>query len=200
MNIQDLNRRKVICITADSGCYFPNGEKLTVGKEYTLVWLNLYPDKCWVFLEEFPDLEFNSVHFKEVEGYQKPEGEPSVHEVMLLRELDGYSAPELWGNRQKLQAYLKKKGRAPRLLYKGVDLPKLNCAGVTVELAKCAQDIQKLRPGDIYVIGRKGMVDVNKELDYRFISRVQCYITKSMYGDGYEIYDTSAYGTKLAEA
>ena len=68
MNIHAKNGHKVICSTYNGG-YNPDSEKarkyLTVGAEYTIEQTIVHSWFTDVFLEEFPNVSFNSVFFED---------------------------------------------------------------------------------------------------------------------------------------
>ncbi len=203
MNTMDFTRRSVICTQTGTGYYFPNADKLEIGKEYTLVWVNIYADRCNVFLKEFPEDEFNSICFKEVEGYQPPENEPDVYEVMKLNKLDGFSAPECRkAPYARLQAYMEKKGCPLKMIFEGKELPKLSILDglFIINLADFKSEIDNLSVNEMFVIGRNNsVVKVNKKLDDPRVSRVQAYVVKNRFEETYEVYDVSLNGTAIAE-
>lgn len=195
LNRLDLSRRKVVCVNNE---FSPELEQ---GNEYTLVWINVYPEKCHVILAEYPEESFNSVSFAEVDGYQKPNNEPPVHEVMKLRRLSGYSAPELFAlPYAKMQAYLEAAGRALKMIFEGDELPELRFTdtGVVVNLAKFKSEIDNLKEGEMFTVGRKSAA-VNVKLLHPLISRIQAYVVKNRLSGFYEVYDVSLNGTTVTE-
>lgn len=70
MNIFNNKERKIVCIENDDsntwGCK-GTGHLLTVGKEYTLVDMEVHRWHTRVELEEFPNVQFNSVLFEEID-------------------------------------------------------------------------------------------------------------------------------------
>lgn len=69
MDIFNDKERKIKCIDKyDTSPYRCDYELLEVGKEYTLIGVNVYSSFSMVQLKEIPDKEFNSVLFEEIEG------------------------------------------------------------------------------------------------------------------------------------
>lgn len=68
MNIHAKNGHKVICSTHDAG-YDPDEERarkyLTVGDEYTIERTVVHSWFTDVYLQEFPEISFNSVFFED---------------------------------------------------------------------------------------------------------------------------------------
>lgn len=69
MNVFDETRREVVCIRNEKDDWFPNAELLEVGKKYHVMEVYRGGWHTDVVLWEFPDLEFNSCTFREVDGY-----------------------------------------------------------------------------------------------------------------------------------
>jgi hypothetical protein len=70
MDIFNDKVRKIICINNDdSNAWGINGagHLLTVGKEYTLIDVEVHSWHTRVTLEEFPGMQFNSILFEEVD-------------------------------------------------------------------------------------------------------------------------------------
>ena len=70
MNIRNCSDRKVLCVRNEDNDFFAcdsNSPMLEVGKEYTVVDVDIHSWHTEVELEEFPNVKFNSVCFKEVE-------------------------------------------------------------------------------------------------------------------------------------
>ena len=69
MNISDNTKRKVRCRakydTSPFSCPF---ELLEIGKEYTVIDIDVHSWFTNITLEEFPDEQFNSVLFEEIKG------------------------------------------------------------------------------------------------------------------------------------
>lgn len=70
MNIYALQGHKVVCSTLNGG--YDSDEELAVkylelNKEYTVLETNVSGWHTDVILEEFPDIEFNSVFFEDVD-------------------------------------------------------------------------------------------------------------------------------------
>lgn len=71
MNIFNNETRKIICINNDdSGAwgFSGTGHLLTVGIEYTLVNVEVHGWHTRVELEEFPNVQFNSILFEEIDN------------------------------------------------------------------------------------------------------------------------------------
>ena len=69
-NIQNSEPRKVRCIDVpdDSlASFFPNKDLLVLGKEYNFEKMIVRNWRTEVFLQEFPDIPFNSVQFAELD-------------------------------------------------------------------------------------------------------------------------------------
>lgn len=74
MDIFNNNKRKIICVNnndSDACGFNGTGYLLTVGTEYTLVDTEVHGWHTRVTLEEFPDTQFNSVLFEEIDEHQK---------------------------------------------------------------------------------------------------------------------------------
>lgn len=74
MDIFNNNKRKIICIDNDDSYawgFSGTGHLLTVGKEYTLIDTEVHGYHTRVTLEEFPDTQFNSILFEEIDDYEK---------------------------------------------------------------------------------------------------------------------------------
>lgn len=72
LDINNSNKRKVLCISNRKDnmmMYCDNHHLLEVGKEYTVEDVDVHDWYTLVYLEEFPNVEFNSVIFEEMEGY-----------------------------------------------------------------------------------------------------------------------------------
>lgn len=69
MNINNNNVRKIKCVRNDSDVIDCNNMEhlLTIGGEYTVTNVDVHNWYTMIKLEEFPDMEFNSVLFEEVE-------------------------------------------------------------------------------------------------------------------------------------
>ena len=70
MDIFNNDKRKIICINNDDSNawgFKGHGHLLTVGKEYTLIDVEVHGWHTRVTLEEFPGIQFNSILFDEIE-------------------------------------------------------------------------------------------------------------------------------------
>ena len=70
MDIFNSAERQVICVSNNDLGMFGFGEDaslLTIGKKYTVKKVRVHSWHTMVTLAEFPDMQFNSVHFEEVE-------------------------------------------------------------------------------------------------------------------------------------
>ena len=70
MDIFNSELRKIKCIRNDDDVWGGGGENhhlLEVGKEYTLEYVEVHSWHTIIYLEEFPNVEFNSVAFEEIE-------------------------------------------------------------------------------------------------------------------------------------
>lgn len=70
LNIHNENERKILCVSNHTDGMMmscSNHHLLEVGKVYTLIDLVVHDSYTEVYLKEFPDLEFNSVVFDEIE-------------------------------------------------------------------------------------------------------------------------------------
>ena len=70
MNIHNTKVRKIRCISNDSDVWGGGGENhylLEIGKEYTLEDIDVHSWHTIIYIEEFPNIEFNSVAFEEIE-------------------------------------------------------------------------------------------------------------------------------------
>lgn len=219
MNIFDLKQRQLVCVTEHSDdCYFPNGSMLKKGHVYTLIWINLYPFKSYVFLKEFPNLEFNTVQFEEVKGYQQPEMQPSVEELMRLHRpyvVSGdkpqketfknkfffrpRSCTPFLGIHERIQVYLETEGHTLKKIYSGDKLPRLECAGsAIIDLAEYERRLCALREGELFIIGSKNTsIKVDVLIKKSGISPLHCYVVRNR--GQYEIYDISSQGTNIVK-
>ena len=70
MDIFNSEPRKIKCIRNDDDVWGggENHHLLEVGKEYTLEDIDVHSWHTIVYLEEFPNVEFNSVAFEEIEN------------------------------------------------------------------------------------------------------------------------------------
>lgn len=71
MDIFNNEIRKIVCIDnddSDAWGFSGTGHLLTVGTEYTLVDVDVHGWHTRVELEEFPNVQFNSILFKEIDG------------------------------------------------------------------------------------------------------------------------------------
>ena len=71
MDIFNSEPRKIKCIRNDADVWGGGGENhhlLEVGKEYTLEDIDVHSWHTIVYIEEFPNVEFNSVAFEEIEN------------------------------------------------------------------------------------------------------------------------------------
>lgn len=71
MNIYNTKPRKIKCIRNDDKAWGGGGENhhlLEIGKEYTLEDVEIHSLHTIVYIKEFPNLEFNSVVFEELEN------------------------------------------------------------------------------------------------------------------------------------
>lgn len=69
MDIYNSKPRKIRCISNEDGEFWGcdgNHHLLTIGKEYTLCEVEMHSWHTIVYLEEFPDTEFNSCAFEEL--------------------------------------------------------------------------------------------------------------------------------------
>jgi len=70
MDITNNKERQVVCVSNDVGSTFPGFDKehlLTVGEKYTVIDVEVHSWHTLVTLKEFPNEQFNSVLFEEVE-------------------------------------------------------------------------------------------------------------------------------------
>ena len=70
MDIYNTKPRKIKCVRNDDNVWGGGGENhhlLEVGKEYTLEDIIVHSWHTIVYIEEFPDMEFNSVVFEEID-------------------------------------------------------------------------------------------------------------------------------------
>ena len=70
MDIFNNKTRKVVCVDKDERGSFSFGENpslLTVGEQYAVVDIDIHSWHTMVTLLEFPNEQFNSVHFEEIE-------------------------------------------------------------------------------------------------------------------------------------
>lgn len=70
MDIYNTKRRKIKCVRNDDDVWGGGGENhhlLEGGKEYTLEDIVVHSWHTIVYIKEFPDVEFNSVAFEEIE-------------------------------------------------------------------------------------------------------------------------------------
>lgn len=70
MDIYNTKRRKIKCVRNDDDVWVvvvKNHHLLEVGKEYTLEDIIVHSWHTIVYIEEFPDVEFNSVAFEEID-------------------------------------------------------------------------------------------------------------------------------------
>ena len=69
MDIFDNKERKIKCIDKyDTSPYSCDYELLEVGKEYTVINIDVYDWFTMIELKEFPNKQFNSVLFDEIES------------------------------------------------------------------------------------------------------------------------------------
>ena len=69
MDIFNNNERKIRCVNKyDTSPYRCDYNLLEVGKEYTVTKIHVYSWFTMIELKEFPNKEFNSVLFEEIEG------------------------------------------------------------------------------------------------------------------------------------
>lgn len=69
MNIYALSGHRVRCHTLDAGYDHDKAhasKHLKAGNEYTVAWTEVGSWHTAVYLQEFPDIEFNSVFFEDV--------------------------------------------------------------------------------------------------------------------------------------
>lgn len=68
MNIWNNKKRKIRCIdnSDDTWVIKGTGHLLTVGKVYTVIDIKIHGWYTRISLEEFPDIEFNSVLFEDI--------------------------------------------------------------------------------------------------------------------------------------
>lgn len=70
IDIFNNEQRKIVCINNDDANawgFRGTGHLLTVGMEYTLIDLEVHDWHTRVELEEFPNVQFNSILFKEID-------------------------------------------------------------------------------------------------------------------------------------
>ena len=69
MDIWNNEKRKIRCIDNDDDTWGikGTGHLLTIDKEYTVIDVDVHDWHTRVSLEEFPDVEFNSVLFEEID-------------------------------------------------------------------------------------------------------------------------------------
>lgn len=70
MDIFNNTERQVVCIDNDVQSTFPGFENeslLTVGEKYTVIDVEVHSWHTLVTLREFPDKQFNSVLFEEID-------------------------------------------------------------------------------------------------------------------------------------
>ena len=70
MDIFNNTRRQVVCVENDMKSTFPgfaNESLLTVGEKYTVIDVEVHSWHTLVTLLEFPNEQFNSVLFEEIE-------------------------------------------------------------------------------------------------------------------------------------
>lgn len=70
MDIYNTKPRKIKCVRNDDDVWGGGGENhhlLEVGKEYTLEDIIVHSWYTIIYIEEFPDMEFNSVAFEEID-------------------------------------------------------------------------------------------------------------------------------------
>lgn len=70
MNIFNNKTRKIVCVENDdsnSWGFSGTGHLLTVGAEYTLVDVEVHSWHSVVELKEFPNIQFNSILFEEID-------------------------------------------------------------------------------------------------------------------------------------
>lgn len=68
MDIFDSSERQVVCVANDHRTYGDNPtDYLKVGERYTVIGVDVDDWYTLVTLAEFPDKEFNSVLFEEIE-------------------------------------------------------------------------------------------------------------------------------------
>lgn len=192
LNIGDIRQRVVKCVEAqvckEAAAYFPNAEKLEVGKLYNVFFVEMKDWYTSVYLKEFPNLGFNSLHFDEVDGYTPPKkGE----------------VPQGANRKELLQDYLRIIGREAVLIYQARILPpKLICSRVEeIKLSDYKERLAKLAEDDVFIIGRPSKdfslwQDVAISKYGGLISRVQAFITCS--NGMYTIYDPSINGNEIA--
>ncbi|MBR5598779.1 MAG: hypothetical protein IKW39_01930 [Alphaproteobacteria bacterium] len=189
LNIADSRQRQVRCKRVEKASYyFPNADKLVEGQVYNVHFIEMGAWETWVYLKEFPQLSFNSVHFSEMEGYVKPKkGE----------------VPQGSSRKEMLQDYLRIIGRTPTVVYMASILPPtLICSGVAeVNLGDYKERLASLTEDDVFIIGRPNrdfsiQQDVEISKYGGIISRVQAYILKA--NGMYAIFDPSVNGNKIA--
>lgn len=87
MDIWNNKERKVRCIdnSDDTWGVGGTGHLLSVGKEYTVIDVEVHGWHTRVYLKEFPDVEFNSVLFTEIDDYEriidKLNSIPNIHPI-----------------------------------------------------------------------------------------------------------------------
>lgn len=70
MDIFNNAKRQVVCVDNDVGSTFPGFEHerlLTVGEKYTVIDVEVHSWHTLITLNEFPDKQFNSVLFEEID-------------------------------------------------------------------------------------------------------------------------------------
>ena len=70
MDIYDKSERQVVCVSNKNNHFYDcdkNSPLLTVGEKYTVMDVDVCSWHTEVWLKEFPDVEFNSVCFEEIE-------------------------------------------------------------------------------------------------------------------------------------
>lgn len=70
MDIFNNAERQIVCVDNDVDSTFPGFEHehvLTVGQKYTVIDVEVHSWHTLVTLREFPDKQFNSVLFEEIE-------------------------------------------------------------------------------------------------------------------------------------
>lgn len=70
MDIYNTKPRKIKCVRNDEDVWGDGGENhhlLEIGKEYTLEDIIVHSWHTIVYIEEFPDMKFNSVAFEEID-------------------------------------------------------------------------------------------------------------------------------------
>ena len=188
-NISDARQRKVKCVmSAESSWFFPNRKILTVGQIYQVQHVEVKASDTRVFLKEFPNIHFSSVHFEELEGYVAPQRDEKAQ---------GSTPKEI------LLDFLRIIGRKPEVIYKGKSIPpKLVCSDIgIVNLVNNKEKLSAMSEDDVFIIGRSSddfplPLDVKIDEYGGLISRVQAYILKE--GERFAIYDPSLNGNDIS--